>query len=687
MTGPRTRAAIVFFVLILFGVFVRAPKAGPRAQTEQQTETQPATSQPWDAGTRYPDWEAPSNLTVTNDCKKGHTFSITAENADFLDLKGVKEITVPGKKSVQIPVRFHTDGMAPGDYTGQVTVLCLDCKEIPPCVQDRKLLSPHIVVIAKPESAAPAPAPAAPTTLEETPQTPTAPPDCNTPAHNCDELQHEMQAKLADWEKAEAAYTSARNNALDLDEDADDDCEDAQQKSDFLADANDVGVYLGTDEQYQSILDEVDEAWSKCLQADDDWQAAEAKADEAAVASILARAAYHAAEDAYQKCVEAARNACPRRPFSLPDEPLGPWQPWPEEPTTSSAAPTGGTPKKSNTPVFPPLVLPKPKVETPTTQMKPPCPVNADDCESLRRIWKQKDAAAASAQADADAALAYAKSVGKAAGDAAMAALGDKAGTSVQASAAAMAIAAGAQANADNLQKLADQAKAAAAAAKQAYDNCAKALAECTRKQRAAATGGPPHTKVKGCAPFPESCDGYKAQYDFLNNAAAAAQARADRAKAQQDLNNKQADGLQKDAKTAQDFASWQTSRALDWRNMAGEMAAIAARDLEIRNQYPAGSASWNSWNEASQSDLKESQARTAYANQLEATELKYDMEATRLSTEAAQLRSATSDAQAIADKAKAAATEMLYIWKACEAREQEYYEKCAKKGAAGGTP
>jgi hypothetical protein len=192
---------------------------------------------------------------------------------------------------------------------------------------------------------------------------------------------------------------------------------------------------------------------------------------------------------------------------------------------------------------------------------------------------------------------------------------------------------------------------------------------------------------VKGCAPFPESCDGYKAQYDFLNNAAAAAQAQADRAKAQQDLNNKQADGLQKDAKTAQDFASWQTSRALDWRNMAGEMAAIAARDLEIRNQYPAGSASWNSWNEASQSDLKESQARTAYANQLEATELKYDMEATRLSTEAAQLRSATSDAQAIADKAKAAATEMLYIWKACEAREQEYYEKCAKKGAAGGTP
>jgi len=116
-------------------------------------------------------------------------------------------------------------------------------------------------------------------------------------------------------------------------------------------------------------------------------------------------------------------------------------------------------------------------------------------------------------------------------------------------------------------------------------------------------------------------------------------------------------------------------------------MAAIAARDLEIRNQYPTGSPNWNSWNDASQADVKESNSRSAYANELEATELKYDMEATRLKTEAAQLRSATSDAQAKADQAKATATSALYAWKDCVAREQKYYEDCQKKAGASGTP
>ena len=67
--------------------------------------------------------------------------------------------------------------------------------------------------------------------------------------------------------------------------------------------------------------------------------------------------------------------------------------------------------------------------------------------------------------------------------------------------------------------------------------------------------------------------------------------------------------------------------------------------------------------------------------------ELKYDMEATRLGTEAAQLRSASGDAQAKADQAKALATSALYVWKGCEAREQKYYEDCKNKAAASGTP
>lgn len=683
MTKAPARTVSSILALIVLGILMQAPKAGPRPQTEQQTEQQPAaTGQPWDAGTRYPNWEAPSNLTVTNDCKKGHTFSITPENADFIDFKGVKVVTVPGKKSVDVPVRFHTDGMAPGDYIGKVTVLCLDCKEVPPCVQDRKLLTPHILVVAKPETATP-------TTLEDTPQTPVAPNDCDVVEHNCGELYAQMEITFAEWDKVEAAYIAALDHAEDLDWGAEFDCQHAQEGSDYLRDfaqlAALAGVPMG---EYQSLVDEVDQAWSECLDDDNDWRVADAKAGDAGRAADAAWAAHRAAEEAWEKCKEGKYASC--KPKPLADNPLdgsGYWKPWPVEPTGGSAAPTGGTPTKPAWPKFPPITLPPPKVETPTTQVKPPCPVTSDDCEARRRIWKQKEAEAAIAQADADQAMAYANSAQKAASDAATASIGQKVGKSVEDAAAALAKAAGAQENAENLQRAADQAKADAAAAKRACDICMQVLAECTRKLRAAAAAGPPHTKVKGCATFPEDCDGYKAQYDFLNNAATTAQAQADRAKAQQDLNNKQADGLDKDSATAQNFANWQTSRALDWRNLAGEMAAIAAHDLAVRNQYPVGSPSWDSWNEASQADLKESQSRNAHANELEATELKYDMEATRLGTEAAQLRSASGDAQAKADQAKALATSSLYVWKGCEAREQKYYEDCKNKAAASGTP
>ena len=81
--------------------------------------------------------------------------------------------------------------------------------------------------------------------------------------------------------------------------------------------------------------------------------------------------------------------------------------------------------------------------------------------------------------------MAYANSAQKAASDAATASIGQKVGKSVEDAAAALAKAAGAQENAENLQRAADQAKADAAAAKRAYDICMQVLAECTRKLRA----------------------------------------------------------------------------------------------------------------------------------------------------------------------------------------------------------
>jgi hypothetical protein len=114
----------------------------------------PAPPQPWDAGTRPPNFEAPSTLTVKNECKNAHSFSVTKKNADFLDLEFTQPVTVPAQSSATFPVKFHTDGMTPGIYSGMVTILCLDCTEVPPCTQNVTELAPRIKILPRPETPA-----------------------------------------------------------------------------------------------------------------------------------------------------------------------------------------------------------------------------------------------------------------------------------------------------------------------------------------------------------------------------------------------------------------------------------------------------------------------------------------------------------------------------------------------------
>ena len=141
MSRKCVSVASLFFILIAVSFLGSQVGAG-----QDQT---PSNPQAWDAGTRYPDWEGTSTLEIVNECKKEHLFSLTKKDADFLDFQFTQPIRVPGHKSVTVPVRFHTDGMTPGIYSGLVTILCTDCTEVPPCMQDRRTVAPRIRVLPR----------------------------------------------------------------------------------------------------------------------------------------------------------------------------------------------------------------------------------------------------------------------------------------------------------------------------------------------------------------------------------------------------------------------------------------------------------------------------------------------------------------------------------------------------------
>jgi len=282
--------------------------------------------------------------------------------------------------------------------------------------------------------------------------------------------------------------------------------------------------------------------------------------------------------------------------------------------------------------------------------------------------------------------------------------------------ASANAIAVGARLNALTAQEEADQAKADAEAAHQAYLDCLNKRAECegTTESGGGTNGGtppggggtppggggtggvtttgggttpgggnpPPHTGSNPCPPFPENCDALEARWKQLKNLADIAQALADRAKEEQDFNNQIAAGLEQQAASAQAAGDADTAHANQWRQMAGNMAAMAETALQRRDASPPGSANWTWWDNMYQDDLKEATQRNQWADELEASERKNDAVAAKLKAQAAHLRNLTNDAQAKADEAKAEADAAYQAWQDCLARKKAYDEDCKKRAA-----
>ncbi len=441
----------------------------------------------------------------------------------------------------------------------------------------------------------------------------------------------------------------------------------------------------------------------------------------AAVAKKVADEELRKAMPAYDACRERLAKTCDIRlpgvglQWKIP-QPGQPGKPVVTEIPKPTETPSGGKPATgtTGTPVTP-------TSGHPTTATRPPCPT-ADDCERLRKIAEQKEAAAKTAQekaaeaeseaTEAEAAAGRADAAAKQAGTAVAAGkkgakaetLQDAANKAAQDAAAARAMATGARENAKQAQREAEAAEAAAKAARAAADECEKKRHDCehpttTAQDTGGATsggkptvtptsggGGHPTTMSKDDCPPIEDCDELKRRWEEAKTAAAIAQAEADHVAANQAWNASDAAYHAQVAASDQAFADGETKRAKEWRKLAGDRAALAERERQFAQQYPPGDAHRQFWDNEAALDDKEVEARNKEANELEEMERRYDGKAAQETAQSGQAQSAAQQAQAKADAAKAAADAARKAYEDCLERVRRAKEECEKKKAAGGT-
>jgi hypothetical protein len=632
----------------------------------QQTATQ--LGQPWDAGTRYVGWAAPSTLEIINDCKKEHSFSVTKENAGFLDFLFTSPVTVPPyspKKTNTFPVRFHTDGMQPGDYTGTVTVQCLDCAEVPPCTQDRRLLSPHIRVVARPGTA---PSDGTQTTV----------PSCSVTTKNCDDIKAQL-------DELDGLINQQKKTDSDLFNDAIVAITAFSYAEQNLNKASEDAINGFDTPQAAKLRAAVQGAEKDAADKFDAYQKASAASLEAAAHLSDLHKERTKLQAMYNDCLSAV-GACQQE---------GP----PQVCTRDSPCTKGWTDCNGDTCGPPQICTPDaPCTGGSTVQVPPPntsstCTQDKEDCEQLRLFAERKRAAAAAAQATADAAAADANAAEKAAAN-------PPSGMDMRDAAALQERAIAERANAHAMQQAANDAKAAAAAAELAAEECAKRkVTDCPQVpgQTVDTTGGP-STGTTSKPPCPqENCEPLRLAWQEAERQAAIAQVLADRAAANQAQNQADANYYDSVAQSDDAYATGQTDRAKQMRALAAGSAGLEKKDLEIAARSPAGSKDRAEWEKAAAEDHADIAKWNDDAAAAEVEEIKYHEKAAEERALAAQLRAGANGAQANADAAKAAAAAAKKAYDDCLARNKAAQEECDKKAAAvphttsrppaGGTP
>jgi hypothetical protein len=90
--------------------------------------------------------QAKSTITIRNQCKQTHSFTVVPRDVPFLQLPSAPTIRVPGHTNQALGAVFNTAGMPPGDYRGSVTVKCETCGEERGCSQENEQLPVHLIV-------------------------------------------------------------------------------------------------------------------------------------------------------------------------------------------------------------------------------------------------------------------------------------------------------------------------------------------------------------------------------------------------------------------------------------------------------------------------------------------------------------------------------------------------------------
>lgn len=103
--------------------------------------------------------QARSKITIRNQCKKTHSFTLDPSDVPYLQLPASPTVQVAGRSDQELGVVFNTIGMRPGDYRGSVAVKCETCGEEKGCSQDNQTLPVHLTVTAAFGTPTPSPTP------------------------------------------------------------------------------------------------------------------------------------------------------------------------------------------------------------------------------------------------------------------------------------------------------------------------------------------------------------------------------------------------------------------------------------------------------------------------------------------------------------------------------------------------
>ena len=138
----RHRPNVRFLLLIPVALVIGAALFAASAFTQQSTQERAV----WDVQMAR-NAQATSTITLQNQCKQTHTFTVTEQETPFLHLLAAPTVNVPGNNSYNLPVQFNTNGMNAAQYQGTVVVKCDTCRKEKTCKQDREILPVRLTVL------------------------------------------------------------------------------------------------------------------------------------------------------------------------------------------------------------------------------------------------------------------------------------------------------------------------------------------------------------------------------------------------------------------------------------------------------------------------------------------------------------------------------------------------------------